>query len=174
MRSWFVVYTHPREERIAEENLLRQGFPTYWPRYRKRASHARKVQDVASSLFPRYLFTSFDASDTGWRVIQSTRGVVGLVRQGSEPIPVSEYLVQEIRAREDEDGFVVLGRQMELHHGQKISLRSEAFRGLDIVFETKRDDERVIAFLELFGKEHRVELSSRQIVPATMTSGRMQ
>ena len=40
MRSWYVVYTHPREEALAEENLKRQGFEVYWPRYKKRASHA--------------------------------------------------------------------------------------------------------------------------------------
>jgi transcriptional antiterminator RfaH len=174
MRSWYAVYTHPREEHVAEENLLRQGFATYWPRYRKRARHARKVQDVPSSLFPRYLFTQFDAGQSGWRAIQSTRGIVGLVRQGLEPIPVPDQLVAEIRAREDEEGFVVLGRQMDLHQGQRIALQGEAFKGLDVVFETKRDDERVIAFLELFGRQHRVELSSRQILPATQAPGRMQ
>ena len=78
MLSWFVVYTHPREEALAQENLARQGFETYWPRYRKRSSHARQVQEVAASLFPRYLFAAFDMSETGWRTIRSTRGVVDL------------------------------------------------------------------------------------------------
>ena len=122
MNSWYVIYTHPREEGLAEENLTRQGFKTYWPRYMRRSSHARRVRDVAASLFPRYLFAHFDIDDGGWRVIRSTRGVAGLVRQGLGPARISQRLVDEIRAREDEDGFVVLGRQLDLQKGQRIQL----------------------------------------------------
>ena len=114
MALWYVVYTHPREEHVAEENLTRQGFAAYWPRYRKRVSHARRVQDVTTSLFPRYLFVAFDPTTTGWRTIRSTRGVVDLVRNGFEPTSVSAQLIDEMREREDERGCVVLGRQVEL------------------------------------------------------------
>lgn len=166
MQSWFVVYTHPREEAIAQENLLRQGFTTYWPRYRKRSSHARRVQEVAASLFPRYLFAAFDAGTSGWRAIRSTRGVAELVRQGLQPVPVPERLIDEIRAREDRDGFVVLGRQIELTKGQRIQLEGSAFRGHQLIFETKKDSERVVALLSLLGREHEVEVPVGSILPA--------
>ncbi|MCI0507213.1 MAG: transcription/translation regulatory transformer protein RfaH, partial [Gammaproteobacteria bacterium] len=32
MKYWYTVHTKPRQEAIAEENLLRQGFTVYLPR----------------------------------------------------------------------------------------------------------------------------------------------
>lgn len=167
MRNWYVVYTHPREESVAEENLKRQGFEVYWPRYRKRSSHARRVQEVAASLFPRYVFAAFDAAECGWRTIRSTRGVVDVVRQGFDPVPVSAELIEEIHAREDEAGYVVIGKQIELHKGQRIHLKGDAFKGHDLIFEAKKDSDRVIALLSLLGREFEVSVPVGQIIPAS-------
>jgi transcriptional antiterminator RfaH len=166
MRQWFVVYTHPREEHIAEENLARQGYVTYLPRYKKRVSHARKVQEVMASLFPRYLFVAFDPAETGWRTIRSTRGVVDLVRHGNDPTPVSTRLIEDMREREDDAGCVVLGRQVELVKGQRITLKGDAFKGHDLIFETMKDADRVVALLTMLGREFKVEVPIASIAPA--------
>ena len=168
MRQWFVIYTHPREEHIAEENLARQGYVTYWPRYKKRVSHARKVQEITASLFPRYLFTAFDPNTTGWRNIRSTRGVVDLVRNGYEPTAVNTRLIEQMQAREDEAGCVVLGRQVELVKGQRLTLKGDAFKGQELIFETMKDADRVIALLTLLGREFKVEIPLTSITPASV------
>ncbi|WP_423064577.1 transcription termination/antitermination NusG family protein, partial [Burkholderia cenocepacia] len=41
---WYVVQTQVNAEAKAVANLGRQGFSTYFPRYLKRRSHARKVE----------------------------------------------------------------------------------------------------------------------------------
>jgi transcriptional antiterminator RfaH len=168
MRSWYVVYTHPREEQVAEENLARQGYVTYWPRYRRRVSHARKVQEVRSSLFPRYLFAAFDPVTTGWRAIRSTRGVIDIIRNGHEPTEVPASLIEQIRRREDEAGCVVLGRQVALIKGQRIALKGDAFKGHELIFETMKDSERVVALLSMLGREFKVEIPIASIQPAGM------
>lgn len=165
MDAWYAVYTRPREEAIAQENLERQGFATYWPRYRKRASHARRIEEVAAGLFPRYLFARLDLSQSGWRTIRSTRGVVGLVTQGAEPASVSARLLDGIRAREDEQGFVVLGRQIELKKGQRVQLASDAFKGHDLIFEARKDSERVVVLLGLLGRQFEVAVPVREVMP---------
>ena len=168
MRFWYVVYTHPREEQIANEHLARQGYATYWPRYSKRVSHARKVQEITASLFPRYLFAAFDPATTGWRTIRSTRGVVDLVRNGFDPTPVSSRLIEDMRAREDAAGCVVLGRQVELVKGQRLTLKGDAFKGHDLIFETMRDSERVVALLTMLGREFKVEVPLASVTPASV------
>jgi transcriptional antiterminator RfaH len=168
MEKWYVIYTRPREEQVAEENLMRQGFETYWPRYRKRLTHARKVQEVPASLFPRYLFARFSLADAAWRVIRSTRGVAGLVSQGVDPTPVSQRLIDDIRSRENSEGYVVLGRQIELQKGQRIQLASDAFKGVDVIFEAAKDSERVVALLGLLGREFRVCIPVNQVIPAAL------
>jgi transcriptional antiterminator RfaH len=166
MQSWFVVYTHPREEAIAQDNLARQGYGTYWPRYARRIKHARKVQEVFASLFPRYLFVAFDPLVDGWRTIRSTRGVVDLVRHGYEPTRVPPELIEAIRAREDDGGRIVLGRQLELAKGQKFRLKGGAFDAHELIFDARKDSDRVVALLTLLGREFRVEVPVAQIVPA--------
>jgi len=165
MRQWFVVYTHPREEALAEEHLRRQGFEAYWPRYRKRVSHARSVREAPASLFPRYLFTAFDAGQGSWRAIRSTRAVVDIVRQGFEPVPVCDRLVTDIRSREDANGYVVLGRQIELQKGQRIHIDNDAFKGHELIFEAKKDSDRVVALLRLLGREFEVAVPLGSIRP---------
>ena len=168
MQSWYAVYTQPRKEGVAHEHLARQGFQTYWPRYRKSTSHARKLQEVTASLFPRYLFASFDAADAGWRVIRSTRGVIGIVRQGLAPAPVPQRLVDEIRAHEDRDGYVLLGRQIELQKGRRIEIKGSAFKGHDLIFETQKDENRVVALLNLLGREFQVDVPIAALSPLSM------
>ncbi len=168
MQIWFVVYAQPREEHIAEEHLIRQGYEAYWPRYKKRVSHARKVREVSASLFPRYLFVSFDPTTTGWRNIRSTRGCIDVIRNGFDPTPVPTRLVEQIRAREDEAGCVVLGKQVHFVKGQPLKLKGDAFKGHDLIFATMKDNERVVALFSLLGREFKVEIPITNIAPASM------
>ena len=59
---WYVVQTQVNGEVKAAQNLLRQGFEIYLPRYLKRRRHARKVDFAAKPLFPRYLFVAIDVA----------------------------------------------------------------------------------------------------------------
>lgn len=153
MKHWYAVYTHPRGEILAEENLLRQGFDVFSPRYLKRRSHARKIDTVPAPLFPRYIFVSFDIDEAGWRVVRSTRGVVDLVRNRESPAPVPGDVIDEIRQRQDENGFVVMDRQLKLRRGDKIRIEAGPFASYEAIFDTMRDNERVIALLSLLGRK---------------------
>ena len=164
MESWYAVHTRPREEGVANEHLQRQGFETYWPRYIKRSSHARRVRDLAVSLFPRYLFARFDRGKNGWLAIRSTRGVLGLVSQGVEPVALSSRLIDDIRARENAAGFVVLSRQVDLKLNQRVHLASEAFKNHDLIFTEMKDRDRVTVLMALFGREFQVAVPLEQIV----------
>ena len=91
---WYVVQTQVNGEAKAEQNLLRQGFEVYLPRYLKRRRHARKVDFTVKPLFPRYLFVAIDTATQRWRSIQSTFGVAHLVTNGSDPATVPDGVVQ--------------------------------------------------------------------------------
>ena len=165
MKQWYAVYTQPRNEERAKEHLERQGFDVFLPRYLKRRSHARRVTVVPTPLFPRYLFATFDADRQRWRAIRSTRGVIGLVSNGDTPVPVPETIVNEIERRRDADGYVVLARHLELKRGMRIRIDTGAFAATEAIFEAKRDDERVIALLNLMGREVVVQVPIRAVAP---------
>lgn len=165
MKNWYVVYTQPCHERVAQENLERQRFEVFCPLYRRRRSHARRVEMVPAALFPRYLFVAFNAADPRWRAIRSTRGVVDLVRSGLHPTPVPDAVVETIRAHEDESGYVVLTRHIALVRGDRIRIDSGPFADYEAIFEAQRDEDRVIALLALMGRQVFVEVSARAVMP---------
>lgn len=153
MRQWFAVYTQPRNEALADEHLGRQGFDVFFPRYLKRRSHARRVEQVPAPLFPRYLFVRFDAATSGWRSIRSTRGVIDLVRNGEDPAIVPDAVIDSIKGRQGDDGYIALARQVRFEPGDRIRIDGGAFESCEAIFQAQRDDERIVALLALLGRK---------------------
>lgn len=166
MKQWFVIYAQPRMEMLAHEHLKRQGFETFFPRYLKRRSHSRRIDMVPAPLFPRYLFVSFDIRQSAWRAIRSTRGVIDLVRNGTEPLPVPAGVIEEIESRRDADGYVVVARHLDLKPGSKIRIESGAFADTEAIFAARRDNDRVVALLSLLGRKVLTQLPVDAIAPA--------
>ncbi len=84
MRAWYLVYSKPQQERVALENLERQGFTAYLPLVRARRRRQTRVVHVIEPMFPRYLFVNLSDLTDDWGPIRSTIGVSNLVRFGNE------------------------------------------------------------------------------------------
>ena len=102
--SWFVVQTQPRAEAKAKRHLINQGFTTYLPVYRRRVRHARRSEIALRPLFPGYLFVRLDPEQQRWRSINGTAGVRQILTDGNSPRYVPDRIIDEIIAREDEQG----------------------------------------------------------------------
>ena len=161
MDRWYVVSTQPQKEERAREHLLRQGFDVYLPRWRKRRSHARRVEWVPAPLFPRYLFVGFDIEITRWRAINSTIGVSYLVCNGGMPLPLPNGIVEAIRAREADSGLIEIKPAFRM--GQPVIVGEGAFLDQIGLFEHTNDDERVTILLNLLGREVRVKVPTHSI-----------
>ncbi len=155
-RRWYVVHTQAQGEMRAECNLQRQGFATYLPRYLRARRHARRVDTVARPLFPRYLFVALDVARDRWRSVQSTFGVSNLVVVGNDPVPLPDGVMEEIRAREGDQGFVKLGLPAGLRPGSPVRLVDGIFEEHQGILERLADDRRVAVLLKLLGREVRV------------------
>lgn len=163
---WYVVQTHINAETKAAANLGRQGFSTYLPRYLKRRSHARKVETVARPLFPRYLFVAIDIAAQRWRSIQSTLGVSHLVCLGGQPARVDGGVIDALKAREDDLGFVVLAPRPMFLPGDKVRIVDGAFVDSLALVEDISDRHRVAVLLNLLGRKVRVFVGADLIATA--------
>jgi transcriptional antiterminator RfaH len=163
---WFVVQTQVNGEAKAVENLRRQGYQTYLPRYLKRRRHARKVDFVARPLFPRYMFVAVDMATQRWRSIQSTSGVSHLVTNGDEPAAVPEGVVRALTAREDAKGFVKLDAAPAFAPGDKVRVLAGAFKDNAGLFNGMADQDRVSILLEMLGRKVRVVLDAELVTAA--------
>lgn len=164
-KSWYIVRTHPRAEVRAALNLERQGFPVYLPRYLKRRRHARRVEVVSAPLFPRYLFVAIDIASQRWRSIQSTFGVAQLVCSGDDPSSVSPAVLNELRSREDDKGYVQLA-QRGFARGEKVRVVEGVFSACLGLFEGMTDNERVTVLLDLLGRKVRVVMDLEAVTAA--------
>jgi len=161
--QWYVVHTQPNNESRAEFNLRRQGFTTYMPRYQRQRRHARRADIVARPLFPRYLFVLLDLARDQWRSVQSTFGVSSLVVSGDQPMALPHKVVEEIRAREDDDGFVALGLPAGLKPGSAVRLIDGLFVDYQGILDRIADDRRVAVLLSLLGREVRVYVPAASV-----------
>jgi len=163
---WYVAHTHPHAEAKATAHLSRQGFATYFPRYLKRRRHARRIEVVASPLFPRYLFVAVDISAQRWRAIYSTVGVTRLVSHGDEPTPVPGGIVEALKDREDANGFIKLDQRPRFRPGDKIRVLDGAFTSCLGLFDGMAERERIAILLELLGRKVRVVIDADLVAAA--------
>jgi transcriptional antiterminator RfaH len=163
---WYVVQTHINGEAKAASNLLRQGFRVYFPRYLKRRSHARKVDTVARPLFPRYLFVAIDLAAQGWRSIQSTIGVSHLVSWNGKPASINDDVVNALKQREDEGGFIRLERRLRFSPGDTVRVLEGAFVDSVALVEGVNDRDRVAILLDFLGRKVRVFVGADLIAAA--------
>jgi len=163
---WYVVQTQVNSEARAEQNLLRQGYEVYLPRYLKRRRHARKVDLMAKPLFPRYMFVAIDMATQRWRSIQSTFGVSRLVTNGDDPAMVPEGVVHALKAREDDKGFVRLDNKPAFAPGDKVRVLAGAFMDNAGLFNGLADHDRVSILLDMLGRKVRVLLDVDMVAAA--------
>ena len=81
MSNWYLIHTKIRQERVALENLERQGFECFLPLIRAEKLRRGALQVVQEPLFPRYLFIRLGTGleSQSWAPIRSTIGVSRLV-----------------------------------------------------------------------------------------------
>jgi transcriptional antiterminator RfaH len=164
--SWYVVQTHPHAEAKAASHLLRQGYAIYLPRYLRRRRHARRVETVAAPLFPRYLFVTVDRLAQRWRAIQSTIGVARLVCNGQEPAILPSAVIDGLRGRQNEAGFIQLDLGPRFSPGDTVRVINGVFATSLGLFEGITDRERVAILLDLLGRKVRVVLDGDSIAAA--------
>ena len=163
---WHVVQTHVHSENKAAAHLLRQGYDVYLPRYLKRRRHARRVENVPAPLFPRYLFVGFDVTVARWRSIQSTPGVSSLVCNRNEPAVLPGSVVEELRRREDDNGFIRFDLLPQYAPGDKVRVVDGVFGDSFGLFEGTADRDRVAILLDLLGRKVRVVLDRESVAAA--------
>jgi transcriptional antiterminator RfaH len=163
VQPWYLAYTKPRQEHIAELNLRQQGFLTYLPLFKvlKRGAEA----PTHEPMFPRYLLLRPAHPGQSLSTVRSTRGVAGLVRFGVEPGRVSDAAVEGIRAVEQARAQLDLAALTALRPGQGVVFVEGAFQGLGGLV-TAVSARRVSVLLELLGRTAQVQVAPQHLVPA--------
>ena len=161
LRSWYVIHTKPGNEHRVETNLSNQDMEVFLPLLASFQYSSEKMIQRISPLFPNYLFAKIDI-DLHYYKVKWTRGVSKILGVGSEPVPISETVIQTIKGRMGENNLVRLDDG--LAQGVVVQFTSGPFKDLMGVFDKKMSDgKRVKVLLNLIGVDVPVQVSRWQI-----------
>lgn len=166
MRSWYLLYSKPRQERLALENLGRQHYEAYLPLIRNRRRRQGRFTSIVEPMFPRYLFIHLSDEKDNWAPIRSTIGVANLVRFGPEAARVPDDLIAALQGREDETGVQVLP-EPEFQPGDRVRICEGVMAGYEAIFQARTGKERVMLLLEVAGKLARIQVDAGYIEPTS-------
>ena len=160
--SWYLIFTKPRSETKAQENLNRQGYHTYLPMVHEYRSFNGKNIKVAEAFFPRYLFIDLDPDDN-WSPIRSTLGVSHLVRFGGIPAVVPDDLIASLKANEDKSTGLQQLVVDKFKPGDSVTVLSGPFAGFHGIYQQLKGPERVIVLLDIIGRSTKVIMDMREL-----------
>lgn len=101
-----------------------------------------------------------------WRSIQSTLGVSHLVCVGDRPAQVDARVIDALRVREDDVGFIRLEPRPAFSAGDKVRIVDGAFVDSLALVEDVSDNHRVALLLNLLGRKVRVFVGADLIAAA--------
>ena len=158
--NWFAVYTKPRQERIALDNLERQGFSWFLPMainpYQRRSAKMLRVEP----LFPRYLFLNVIPDQQSLGPVRSTRGVATLVRFGMELARLPEVVIRAVNSRCDPETGLVKLDPVPVAPGDKVKVFDGPLAGLEGIFKERKGEKRALLLAKLLGTESTVEVDA--------------
>jgi transcriptional antiterminator RfaH len=158
---WGVVRSLPKREVFAAERLrMDGGFEVFLPLV--------QTQRASAPLFRGYFFCRIVDR---WRSINSTFGVLCLVRVGDCPARCPDAEIEALKAMIDGHGYIKLpeGRgstvKRKIEIGSKVKITAGPFGGMAGLYDgmSTRDRERIL--LSMLGSQRPVLIASNLIVP---------
>jgi transcriptional antiterminator RfaH len=158
--NWIVVRSHPNRENFAAEHCIKQGYVVFLPRILELTGYASQRTAIARPLFPTYLFVGIEAR---WRPLLSTFGVRSVIMHGDSPAFVRPGIMEELRKRQDKDGFITLPKRKR---GDHIEIARGPFAGHAGIYLGMPARDRVRVLLSLLGGRTTVLVAARDLAPA--------
>jgi len=155
MKSWFVINIKPKKEFQVEKLFTEGGFRVYNPKY----FHEKRIKPF----FPGYEFVYFEYP-AQYQLVRYTRGVKKVVGTRESPTPISEDVIDEIKAREI-NGLIELqkyGEEPEV--GDEIEVMEGPLKGLRGVFKREiSDKERVMILLNYVSYQGQLLIEKKKL-----------
>ncbi len=166
MQKWYVVFTKVKNEKLAEENLCRQGFKCFLPFVNNpNKVRSRRVKSILEPLFPRYLFIYVDTETQSIAPVKSTRGVANMVMFGNLLASIPDKYIKQIQERVDAQSGVIELATHDYKPGDKVKVLDGPLAGLEGHFKHNSAEDRVILMLSLLGGTKQVHVPKDFIEP---------
>ena len=161
MNQWYLIQFKPNSHRLAERNLLRQGFETFLPMQKiTRRKVSRFVSDL-KPLFPGYMFVSVNSDLAPWRTINNTIGVSKIVSFEGKPKPLPLKLISGLMLRCDASSTLLPPKS--LTEGDSVELLTGPFANLIATVDTTDPEQRIWVLMDFMGQKTRMLVTADQL-----------
>jgi transcriptional antiterminator RfaH len=123
--AWYVLYTKPRREALAQWHLERKGIEVFYPKLQL-PPYATTRQPVVA-MFPNYMFVRIVLAERFHDIIW-TPGVSRFVGFNDGIAPLSDDVVAFMKAHAGPEGVLVARSNLQV--GQEVEITSGPFAGL--------------------------------------------
>jgi transcriptional antiterminator RfaH len=158
---WGVVRFLPKRESFAAERLrMDGGFEVFLPLV--------QTQRASAPLFSGYLFCRIVDR---WRSINSTLGVLCLVRTGDCPARCPDHEIDSLKAMIDGHGYISLPDRPStpvtrtIAIGARVRIASGPFGGWQGLYAGQSTRERELVLLNLLGGQRPVAIAANLVIP---------
>lgn len=162
--NWYAAQSKPHQEHLAAAGVAQLDIEVFLPKIKQEQLVGGVSRQVTKPLFLGYFFARF-CPPVSLDAIRYARGVVRVVGSNSQmPIPLSDEIIEEIRARVQPDGFVLLAPKA-FREGDKVVIEHGPFEGLMGRVEQESSDGRRVALLLEAISHARVSIEKRWLAP---------
>jgi transcriptional antiterminator RfaH len=159
---WGVVRSLPKREKFAAERLCMDGgFEVFLPLV--------ETQRASAPLFRGYFFCRIIDR---WRSINTTLGVLCLVRTGDCPARCPDHEIDALKAMIDGHGYIKLPEapppppvRRQIAIGAKVKVTAGPFGGMEGLYAGQTTRERELVLLNILGGQRPVAIASHFIAP---------
>jgi len=151
--TWYALQHKPAQGDRALTHLQNQDIACFYPKITVEKIKAGKRTKKLEPLFPGYLFVNLEQTDPMWAKLRSTRGVLRIVGFASKPAPISDDVIQHIKA-----SLESVAEQGGIKPGQAVQLNEGPFEGINAIFQAYDGEARAIVLINFMQKQQAVKV----------------
>lgn len=153
-KQWYVIYTKPQKEELAQFHLKSKNLEPFFPRLLLPVFSRRQKRVVP--LFPNYLFVRIDL-EKQYDYVRWSPGVKCFVSFNDTPIPLEEGIAEYLISRANADG--IISARSDLIVGQEVRICGGPFDGVFGMIERTPDAKgRVKILMTLLSRQISVDV----------------
>jgi transcription antitermination factor NusG len=160
--NWFAVHTIPRHEKRVREQMADRRIETFLPVYHEERQWKKRAPvTLEMPLFPTYLFVRIARQSHG--KVLCTPGVLSIVGNGRQPLPVSEPEIETLRT-----GLQLHAARphTNLVAGDRVRIKAGPLTGHEGVLIRWRNNYRVVLAMQMIMQSVSIEINPEHLEPA--------
>ncbi|MEX1197417.1 MAG: transcription/translation regulatory transformer protein RfaH [Pseudohongiellaceae bacterium] len=160
---WYLLQCKVQQQQRALENLANQEYHCFNPTHPVQRRRRRKLETRDEPLFPGYLFIQL-GTQTNWRSLLSTRGVLKVVSFNGTMIPVSDEVIEGLWQRCHSEAAAE--PEPLFRPGQRVVVTEGCFRHIEAIVQATQGEERVVLLMNLMHSPQQIEIPAAQVALA--------